>query len=207
MLAREGGGSVKLPNAAHATRRWVVDDVAHDFRLLDVWALPVEGGRDDFDRALEVILGSFDPDAAGLPARALFAARRVIGTVLRWDVPKPRPIPGARETTLAERLPEHLRGSAPAANLGDFTPLYRTADEYAAEISNGTVHGVLHIGWADVGEGRHRAQLGVYVKPRGRLGEAYLLAIAPFRHLVVYPALIRHVGRAWATAERERAGS
>lgn len=193
---------MRLPASAHTGRGWVVDDVARDFRLLDVWALPVEGSRDEFGRALEVILGSFDAGDAGLPARALFAVRRVLGTVFRWDVPKARTIPGARETTLAERLPAHLRGSAPSTKMGDFMPLYRTDDEYGAEISNGTVHGVLHLGWAEAGEDRYRAQLGVYVKPRGRLGEAYLLAIAPFRHLVVYPALIRHVGRAWERANR-----
>ncbi|HVE64489.1 MAG TPA: DUF2867 domain-containing protein, partial [Mycobacteriales bacterium] len=63
---------------------------------------------------------------------------------------------------------------------------------------NGTVHGVMHVGWVDVGNGRHRAQLGVYVKPRGRLGAIYLKAIEPFRHLIVYPALTRHIGCAWA---------
>jgi Protein of unknown function (DUF2867) len=37
----------------------------------------------------------------------------------------------------------------------------------------------------------------VYVKPRGTLGDAYMAAIAPFRHRVVYPALMRQIGRAW----------
>jgi hypothetical protein len=44
--------------------------------------------------------------------------------------------------------------------------------------------------------------MGVYVKPRGRLGAAYIAAIAPFRHLVVYPALIRQIEREW-DARRE----
>ena len=69
---------------------------------------------------------------------------------------------------------------------GGFTPLYRTGGEFAAELSNDTVHGVVHIG-----------HLAVYVKPRGRLGEAYVNLIQPFRHLVVYPALMRQIGRAW----------
>ena len=50
-------------------------------------------------------------------------------------------------------------------------PLYRTDDEFAAEISNQTVHGVLHLAWVEQGDGRYQAQMAVYVKPRGRLGQ------------------------------------
>lgn len=87
--------------------------------------------------------------------------------------------------------------------IGDFLqragaiPLYRTDDEWAAEISNDTVHGVLHLAWVEQRDGRYRAQMGVYVKVRGKLGAIYMMLIAPFRHLIVYPALMRQIGRAW----------
>jgi hypothetical protein len=35
------------------------------------------------------------------------------------------------------------------------------------------------------------------VRPNGRLGDAYMAAIRPFRHLIVYPALMRQVERGW----------
>jgi hypothetical protein len=187
------------------SRHWLIADVAPDFRLLDVWPLPVEGGREEFGSFLEMV-ASFDPAAAESAAtRALFALRLRVGGWLGWDDARPRPIPGRTETTLRVRLPEELRGSARSPSIGGalhrtaagFVPLYRTDDEWAAEISNATVHGVLHLGWVDQGGGRYRAELGVYVKPRGRLGDAYLALIAPFRHLVVYPALMRQMGRAW----------
>jgi hypothetical protein len=123
-----------------------------------------------------------------------------------WDDPaKKRQIPGCSETTLSDRLPDSLRGSANSPVIGGamsrvaggFVPLYRTDDEWAAEISNDTVHGVLHLGFVDQGEGRYRPQMGVYVKPRGWFGEVYLKLIEPFRHLIVYPALMRQIGRAW----------
>lgn len=76
-------------------------------------------------------------------------------------------------------------------------PLYRTDDEWAAEISNETVHGVVHLAWVSRGEGRYRGQMAVYVKPRGLLGEAYMRMIEPFRRFIVYPALMRQIGRAW----------
>jgi hypothetical protein len=36
-----------------------------------------------------------------------------------------------------------------------------------------------------------RAQLAVLVKPNHLFGEAYMVAIKPFRHLIVYPRLLR----------------
>jgi hypothetical protein len=78
-----------------------------------------------------------------------------------------------------------------------FVPVYQTETEWAAEISNDTVHGVLHLAWVEQRSGRYRAQMGVYVKPRGRFGELYMMLIGPFRHRIVYPALLRQIGRAW----------
>ena len=206
-----GGDDVRLPAAAHQTRPWVIHRITADFRLLDVWALPVEGERAEFEDVVQM-MASFDPARSDSTAtRALFAVRYRLGEWFGWDdAGEPRPIPGCAETSLSARLPRELRGSAdglvPGGTRGDaaaaFVPLYRTADEWAAEISNGTVHGVLHVGWAALDDGRYRAQMGVYVKPRGRLGQAYLRLIAPFRHTIVYPALMQQVGRMW----RERRG-
>ncbi|MGH2983378.1 MAG: DUF2867 domain-containing protein, partial [Solirubrobacterales bacterium] len=66
-----------------------------------------------------------------------------------------------------------------------------------AEVSNQTVHGVMHVAWVDQGEGRYHGQMAVYVKPRGRLGKGYMALIKPFRYWVVYPALMRQIERAW----------
>ena len=60
-----------------------------------------------------------------------------------------------------------------------------------------TVHAVMHLAWVDRGHGRYQGQMAVYVKPRGRLGKQYMAFIAPFRHWVVYPALLRQIERAW----------
>ena len=96
------------------------------------------------------------------------------------------PIPGTTsETSLAGRLPDDLRGTAADVRFGSlpFEPLYRTDDEFAAEVSNRTVHGVLHLAWVDLGAGRYQGQMAVYVKPRGRLGQGYMALIKPFRLL------------------------
>ena len=79
-----------------------------------------------------------------------------------------------------------------------FEPLYLTHDEFAAEIANRTMHGVMHLGWvADPGTGGHRGQMAVLVKRNGRLGAAYMAAIKPFRHVLVYPLMMREIGRRW----------
>ncbi len=201
--------AVKVPNAAHEAKGWLISSLVPDFELLDVWALPVEGGADDAENALQ-LLADFDPVTTGpLVVRALFAVRLRLGALLRWDTAAQRPIPGCHETSLVSRLPASLLGSADdppvTATMREaadgFVPLYRTADEWAAEISNATVHGVLHLAWTPVRRtpGRYRAHMAVYVKPRGRLGRAYLALIEPFRHLIVYPAMMRELERAWAS--------
>ena len=42
--------------------------------------------------------------------------------------------------------------------------------------------------------------------PNGLCGRAYIAAIAPFRHLVVYPPLIRGIGQAWPAGAGEADG-
>jgi hypothetical protein len=192
---------VRLRNAEHEQHRWVINSIAPDLDLLDVWALPVEGNKDDFGVLLDV-LRSIDP-AGGGPSltRALFRVRLKLGALLRWDDPgKVRTIPGSTDASLKDRLPEHLRGTGGESFLEmekGITTLYRTEDEAAAEISNDTVHGVIQLCWVPDGD-RYRARMAIYVKPRGALGEIYLKLIAPFRHLIVYPALLRRIERAWA---------
>ena len=43
----------------------------------------------------------------------------------------------------------------------------------------------------------YRGRLAVLVKPNGLFGKAYLTAIAPFRHRLVYPAMLRQIRDAW----------
>ncbi len=193
---------MRLPNAAHETRPWRIREIAPDFTLEDVWALPVYGGAGDFPALLEV-MATLHPARDGSPAiRVLFGVRQRLGSWFGWDEGAGQlPIPGQEEVSLASRLPEDLRGTAAGLDFGArlFTPLFRTDTEFAAELSNQTVHGVMQLAWVDRGEGRHQGQMAVYVKPRGRLGKRYMTLIAPFRHRVVYPALMRQIERAWNT--------
>jgi hypothetical protein len=55
----------------------------------------------------------------------------------------------------------------------------------------------MHLGWVPDQAGTYRGQMAVLVKPNGLLGASYMAAIAPFRRLVVYPRILREVGRQW----------
>jgi hypothetical protein len=192
---------MRLPNSEHESHAWRIGEIAPDFRLEDVWALPAQGGADDFATLLAV-MASLDPANGGsFATRALFSIRYRVGGWFGWDdAPRPLAIPDDTKSTLSARLPEDLRDTAtggPDLSSYGFEPLYRTDVEWAAELSNRTVHAVMHLAWVEQGAGRYQGQMGVYVKPRGRFGAGYMAVIAPFRHWVVYPALMRQVERAW----------
>jgi hypothetical protein len=191
---------MRISNSEHESHAWRIGEVAPDFRLEDAWELPAQGDFEDFTILLEV-MASLDPaNGESRATRALFSIRYRVGGWFGWDdQPHPLAIPDATESTLRARLPEDLRNTATGLDLSSygFLPLYRTDMEWAAEISNKTVHAVMHLAWVEQGEGLYRGRMGVYVKPRGRFGAAYMAMIAPFRHRVVYPALMRQIERAW----------
>ena len=188
--------SQRLPNRAHTSQPWRIHEIAPDFQLEDVWQLPPLFGRDDFPRLVEMFASFDTAKSSSWPARTLFALRWKLGEWLGWDDAETGI--GSRVPTLRDRLPADLCGSrGPAFAELPFTPLYLTEDEWAAEVANGTMHGVLHIGRVAAGPNAYRAQMAVLVKPNGRFGSAYMAAIKPFRHLVVYPALMREFEGMW----------
>jgi Protein of unknown function (DUF2867) len=194
---------MRLPNTAHTSRPWRIHELTRDFRVEDVWALPTPGGPDDFPRLVQQF-ASADP-AQSLPggARRLWALRWKLGELLGWDDEDAGL--DSRVPTLRDRLPVDLRDapSGPDFAALPFTSLYLLDDEWAAEIANRTMHGVMHIGWVRDGTGGYRGQMAVLVKPNGLFGTGYMAAIRPFRHLIVYPPLIRQVERQWRARSGE----
>lgn len=188
---------MRIPDTAHTSRPWRIHEIAHDFRLEDVWALPTPGGPDDFPRLIQQT-ATLDRSAPRSPAaRALFEIRGRLGTLFDWD--NPDSTVGTRVPTLRDRLPADLRDAptGPQFESLPFTPVYLTDDEWAAEMANRTVHAVMHLSWVPDGAGGHHGQMAVLAKPNGRFGTAYMAAITPFRHLVVYPSLMQSIGRRW----------
>ena len=188
---------MRLPDTAHTSQPWRIHELAPDFQLEDVWALPTPGGPDDFPRLVQGMASGDPSQGPSRGARALFAIRSKLGELLGWDDPDTGL--DSRVPPLHDRLPADLRDapSGPGFYPLPFTSLYLLDDEFAAEVANRTMHGVMHLGWVPDGNGGYRGQMAVLVKPNGPLGNAYMAAIRPFRHLIVYPALMRQIEAAW----------
>ncbi|MFI1254661.1 DUF2867 domain-containing protein [Streptomyces netropsis] len=190
---------MRLPRTAHTDRPWRIHEIAGEFTVEDVWALPTPGGPDDLGllvrQMAEGIKGGVNGE--GFVSRVLFAVRWKLGALLGWD--KPDTGIGSRRPSLRDRMPADLREGPQGPDLGSspFTSLYEREDEWAAEMGNKTVHAVMHIGWVPDGSGGYRGQMAVLVKPNGLFGTLYMAAIKPFRYVGVYPALIRSIGREW----------
>lgn len=189
------GTAMRLPASAHTTHRWRIHEIANDFRIEDVWALPTPGGPDDFPQLVRRFAEGNLNERSGV-VRALFGIRWRLGKLFGWD--RPDFGVGARVPTLRDRLPADLRDGprGPDPRTIPFTSVYLTDDEWVSESANRTVHALLHIGWVfDDATGGYRGQMAVLVKPNGVFGRAYLAAIAPLRRLIVYPSMIRTLGQ------------
>ena len=207
---------MRLPIEEHRQHPWLVSRLAPDFELLDVWRYPIELDEDVPLARFVAFMESSQRDLASSrgAAGALFRLRAILGKIFGWDgdgdgdekSPAPAlPIPGCTETSLRERMSDADRAgevedgpidSAEQAS-SSFKPVYRRENEMLLEISNNTVHAFMHLGRVPVSATHWSPQLGVYVKPRGRLGRFYMGLISPFRHHVVYPAMMRSAKRGW----------
>ena len=163
--ARGGGPRMRLPNTAHTSRPWRIHELTRDFRLEDVWALPTPGGPDDFP-------GSSEHSPRATPRKAPPALARAVGDPLegrraaRLGRPgRRRRLPGADAPRPAAGRSARRPRPARTSHALPFTPLYLLEDEWAAEIANRTMHGVMHIGWVPDGDRR-------LPRPDGRPGEA-----------------------------------
>ena len=190
----------RIPNSEHESRPWRIRDIASDFKLEDAWALPVHGTFDEFPRAVQLATSAGPSQMQSRSARALWQFRDLLG---KWfGLGR---ISAAAEDqdpdSLSRRLPEDLRGTAKEFDFGGlpFVPLFRTDDEFAAEVSNKTVHGVMHLSWVPEGDDSYQGQMAVYVKPRGLFGKGYMALIKPFRYAIVYPALMKTIRQRWDT--------
>ena len=179
-----------------------INTLAHDFELLDVWTcspLSKQAGP----KRLDAFLQKFQQQSAAVrkrpgAARLLFTLREKLGVWFGWDdAVNTLPIPGCTETTLRSRLTvtaqsqQRWSGGKTATFGGSaqfaFQEVFRDEREAAFEISNRTVHALVHFSLLPT---QANPRMAVYVKHRGWLGRVYMALIKPFRHFVVYPALL-----------------
>lgn len=166
----------------------------HDVPLEDVWAIQLRGGG--AGRTIQDLRAVFAGVEAASPIVAgLFRLRWLIGALLGWDQQRP----AWNAESYVHRLDEEDRAQStatPGTQDGRFSILYRFENEQLNELRNATVHAFLSLSIQPTPDG-YLAHMAVYVKPVHRFTQLYMRAIAPFRRLVVYPAIIRKVQSAW----------
>jgi hypothetical protein len=173
-----------------------VHALLHDVPLEDAWAVPLAGGG--AGRTVQDLWAVMVAGRAAAPAvvRGLFWLRGRIGDLLGWDHQRP----AWNAESYADRLSAADRARsliAPGTPDGSFRLLYRFENEQLSELRNATVHAFVSLSIRQAPEG-YLAYLGVFVRPVHGFTRLYMGAIAPFRRLIVYPALIRTMQRAWA---------
>ncbi|MFE7799801.1 DUF2867 domain-containing protein [Nocardia sp. NPDC057440] len=193
----------RLAEAAYSEQPWLIHELASDFAVEDVWSFRTPGaGPDDFPVMLAALRAAGGPVKQMWPVRFLFAVRWKLGALLGWD--KPSVGVGERVASLRDRLPSDIRAASPGPDDDDMPlkAVYELDMEAARELANKTVHTVMHLGWIRGVNGDYELRMAVLVKPNGWFGRLYMAAIAPFRYLIVYPALTRQWERAWAGRSR-----
>jgi hypothetical protein len=181
-----------------------VHELLQDVPLQDVWAIHLRGGG--IGRSIHDLRPLFN--FAGLQEinplmKGLFRLRARLGTLFGWDQQRPA---WSAESYLHRLTRTDLARSAVAPGTldGPFTTLYVFENEQLSEVRNATVHAFLSLSIGEV-RGGYLAYWAIYVKPVSRYTGLYMTTIAPFRHYVVYPAIIRNVQRAWAERHGKRA--
>jgi hypothetical protein len=173
-----------------------VHALLRDVPLEDVWAIQLPGGGTG--RTIQDVRAVFIAGVEAAPriVKALFRLRGRIGALLGWDLPRP----AWNAESYVHRLSAADRAqstAAPGTPDGRLSLLYRFEHEQLSERRNATVHAFSSLSIRQT-PGGYLAYLAIYVEPVHRFTRLYMRAIAPFRRLVVYPAIIRKVQSTWA---------
>ena len=173
-----------------------VHALLHDVPLEDVWAIRLAGGG--AGRTIDDVRAVFMAGVEAAPplVKWLFRLRGRIGALLGWDGPRP----AWNADSYVQRLSaaDRARSKAAAGTPdGRLSLLYRFENEQLSERRNATVHAFSSLSIRPA-PGGYLVYWAIYVQPVHRFTRLYMRAIAPFRRLVVYPAILRKVQRAWA---------
>src|SRR5712692_721255 len=171
--------------------------------LHDAWTVDLPGGRRGLTLAdLRTVLAE-RVTGSNSAVRSLFSLRRAIGRAFGWERVREHTDP---PSIFHDRLTESDRKASlvPTGTAdGPFRVLYVLPRESASEIWNATVHAVSSYALEERENG-YRLYWAIYVRSVGRITAPYLRLIDPFRHFIIYPALLRSVHAAWL---REFAGA
>jgi hypothetical protein len=130
---------------------------------------------------------------------------RWLGRVFGWDR---EPARASEESWLHRLSATDFERSLvrPGTREGPFRVLFASHREAVLEIQNSTVHGFSVFALVEGASG-YRFYWGIYVRPVGRVTVWYMRLIDPFRRIVIYPAVLRHLRARWASEPSSGQGS
>jgi hypothetical protein len=198
LLAALTGGRHRLPPEEFRSAEFRVHKLLSDVPLHDVWRAHLRGGgRRATIPGLQALLDESSWRDAVPIVIGLAALRSGLGHLLGWD-DEDRDDPAASYVHRLTGADRSRSVDEPGSRVGSWRIIYRFEREALFELINGTVHAFVALAIEPHGE-NDRLYLAVYVKPVNRLTPVYMAFIDPFRRLLVYPTVIRHVEHAWAT--------
>jgi hypothetical protein len=162
----------------------------------DVWAIDLPGGGPGRTIAdVRALLSGRTLTAVNPLVKMLFAVRWRLGRVFGWDR---EPARASEESWLHRLSPTDFERSLvrPGTREGPFRVLFASDREAVLEIQNSTVHGFSVFALVEGASG-YRFYWGIYVRPVGRVTAWYMRLIDPFRRIVIYPAVLRHLRATW----------
>ncbi len=192
--------TIKIAPRAHLDQKLFVHRFLSDFELEDVWRVPVAL---DSKHSLQLFIDQFNTSNKQIFQKGLtgllFRIRLAVGRIFGWDrkeSPTAILVPGTLRHRYAEQ--ENLTyDDLPDPGTRDFVPVYQLENEILSEIENRTVWAALHFSRVLVEANKYNIHMAVYVRPKGILGRIYMQLIKPFRHYIVYPALMKSAGARW----------
>jgi len=168
-----------------------------DVPLHDVWAVDLERRRSAHSLVdLRKLLSKENLQVTNPAVRLLFGFRWWLGRLFGWD----REPAQASEESYLHRLSVADRESTlvvPGTLEGPFRILFVSPQESIAEIRNATVHGFSVFALVER-PSSFRLYWAIYVRPVGRLTAWYMRLIDPFRRVIIYPAVLRHIRAVWS---------
>ncbi len=191
---------MRINKEEHLKRAWRVHRLLPDFRIEDTWLLPVSlDASQSIKEVQSVFTKALEETASTGAAGLLFKFRLFLGRVFGWEdeVKSVSALPAgsirARYADQESLQPKDFT----AKGLDDFVPVYDLGLESLAEIENKTVLAAIHLGKISLGHNTYGVQMTIYVKPKGLFGQFYMQLIKPFRHYIVYPVMLKIIGKQW----------
>jgi hypothetical protein len=194
----------KIDNDKHLAQSLRVHSLLSDYELEDVWHFPVTLTS---TQSLQLFMDQLAKTNSELVKNGitgfLFRFRLFLGRLFRWDenVLRDKLVPGSIRFRYAQQenlAYENLPDPGSPGFISGFIPVYQMENELLLEIENSTVQAALHLSRVPSGIDTWTIHMAVYVKPKGLFGRLYMALITPFRLWIVYPSLMKAVGRNWA---------